>query len=490
MSEEVLINITPQETRVAVVENGVLQEIYVERTKTRGLVGNIYRGKTKRVLPGMQAAFIDIGMERAGFLHANDITRNDPAFNCDQQTVAPPIDQLMHEGETVWVQVVKDPVGTKGARLTTELSIPSRYFVYMPNNEHIGISQKIESAEDRQRLLDTLKALLLDKPLPGGFIIRTVADTATDQELADDLEYLSKVWADIKHTMRNETSFRMVHEDIPLALRTLRDIVRDSVEKVRVDSQETYQKTREFAEKMIPDVFNKLEYYNGDRPLFSLYSVESELQRALNKRVDLESGGYLIFDQTEAMTTIDVNTGAYVGKRNHDETLFKTNLEAVHAIARQIKLRNLGGIIIIDFIDMQAGKHRKSIIEQLRIAVKHDRIKTQLSDMSALGLVELTRKRTHNSLEKMLCEPCPVCQGHGVLKTAQTICYQIFRDILREARRYQSRAYTVMAAQNVVDMLIEEEASGLADLQEFINCSITLQVDKTYHQEQYDIVLV
>lgn len=489
MSEEVLINVTPQETRVAVVENGALQEVHIERTSCRGIVGNIYRGKAKRVLPGMQAAFIDVGLDRTGFLHANDITRDDPAFNNAQNQPAPPIDKLVREGQTVWVQVIKDPVGTKGARLTTDLTVPSRYFVYMPNNQHVGISQKIEQPEDRQRLLDKLAVLREDLLPEGGFIIRTVADTATDEELTQDLRYLQKVWSTIQESMRQETAFKMIHEDLRLALRTLRDVVRDNVEKVRIDSQETFVKARQFAEQLIPEVVDKLEYYQGERPLFSLYTVEDEIQQALRKNVTLESGGYLVFDQTEAMTTIDVNTGAYVGKHNHEETLFKTNLEAAHAIARQLRLRNIGGIIIIDFIDMLSERHRQTIIEELREAVRKDRIKTRLSDMSPLGLVELTRKRTHNSLEKNLCEPCPVCDGRGVLKTAQTVCYQIFRDVLREARKYHANAYTVVASPLVVDMLIEDEASGLADLEEFINSSITLRADNTFHQEQYDIVL-
>ena len=401
----------------------------------------------------------------------------------------PPIDKLVHEGETVWVQVVKDPVAEKGARLTTELSIPSRYFVYMPNNEHIGISQKIELEEDRQRLLNKVTELLQDSNMQGGFIIRTVADTASDDELVSDLDYLRKVWETIRDAMRSQTRFGLVHEDIPLLLRTLRDLANDDVDRIRIDSKESFQRCQSFAKQLIPDIAEKLEYYTGDQPIFSLHSVEEGIQSALDKRVTLECGGYLIFDQTEAMTTIDVNTGAYVGKRNQADTLFKTNLEAAREIVRQIRLRNLGGIIIIDFIDMESMKHRDAISEELRMGIKQDRIKTRMSSMSELGLVELTRKRTHNSLEKMLCEPCSVCSGSGVLKTSQTVCYQIFRDLLREARRYNTSVYTVVASQLVVDMLIEEEASGLADLEVFINASITLQVDKTYHQEQYDIVL-
>lgn len=489
MSVEILINVTPQETRVAVVNDGVLQEIQIERSRSKGIVGNVYRGKARRVLPGMQAAFIDVGLDRTGFLHANDITRNDPAFSEDQRSITPTIEKLVHEGETVWVQVLKDPVVEKGARLTTELSIPSRYFVYMPNNEYIGISQKIELEEDRQRLLDKLTEQLEGKDMQGGFIIRTLADTASDEELASDLEYLRKVWLSISESMRNQTKFGLVHEDISLVLRTLRDLVSADVDRIRIDSKESYERCIEFAQRLIPSVIDKLECYSGEQPLFSRYGVEDGLRSALHKRVELECGGYLIFDQTEAMTTIDVNTGAYVGKRNQSDTIFKTNLEAAREIARQVRLRNLGGIIIIDFIDMLSSKHRKSVCDELQIGIKSDRIKTRLSSMSELGLVQLTRKRTHNSLEKMLCESCSVCSGTGVVKTAHTVCYQIFRDLMREARRYSGEAYTVVASKLVVDMLIEEEASGLADLETFINATITLREDKTYRQEQYDIVL-
>jgi len=489
MSVEILINVTPQETRVAAVNDGVLQEVQIERARSKGIVGNIYRGKAKRVLPGMQAAFIDVGLERTGFLHANDITRNDPAFSEDQRSTTPAIEKLVHEGETIWVQVLKDPVVEKGARLTTELSIPSRYFVYMPNNEHIGISQKIELEEDRQRLLDKLTELLEAEDMQGGFIIRTLADTASDDELASDLEYLRKVWQSISEAMRNHNKFGLVHEDISLVLRTLRDLVSADVDRIRIDSKESYEKCKKFAEQLIPGVADKLELYSGEQPLFSHYGAEDGIQSALHKRVDLECGGYLIFDQTEAMTTIDVNTGAYVGKRNQADTIFKTNLEAAREIARQIRLRNLGGIIIIDFIDMLSAKHRSAVCDELQTGIKSDRIKTRLSSMSELGLVQLTRKRTHNSLEKMLCESCSVCSGTGVVKTAQTVCYQIFRDLMREARRYSGEAYTVVASQLVVDMLIEEEATGLADLETFINATITLREDKTYRQEQYDIVL-
>lgn len=490
--QEILINSTPQETRVAVVESGSLQELQMERNADRGLVGNIYRGKARRVLPGMQAAFIDIGFDRNGFLHARDITRNDPAFSREQQKEqqidTPPIDKLIHEGETVWVQVIKDPVAEKGARLTTELSVPSRYFVYMPNNPHIGISQKIEVAEDRERLLAMLNQLKQNCELEGGFIIRTVADTASNQQLTDDLLYLQKLWQKIKLVMQRETRIAVVYQDVPLATRILRDIVGEQTEKVYIDSPAVFKECVAYAEELNPKVLDKLRLYDNKKPLFTMHSVEEELQKALLHRVELESGGYLIFDQTEAMTTIDVNTGGFVGKRNQEETQFKTNIEAATAIAHQIKLRNLGGIIIIDFIDMTQLSHRKKVCEELATGVAKDRVKTRISGMSELGLVELTRKRTSNSLEKQLCEPCMACKGSGSIKTATTVCYEIFRALIREANRYKAANYTIVASPVVGELLIEEEASGLADIEELIGSSITLKVDKLYSQERYAIV--
>ena len=476
MSEEILINVTPQETRVAVVENGVLQEVHIERASHRGLVGNIYKGRVSRFLPGMQAAFVDIGLERTAFLQTAEMKYGNGAG-------AP----ALVEGQDLTVQVVKDPIGTKGARLTTQISLPARYVVYMPTSDHIGISQKIDNEEERERLRAAVRSAMGDEP--GGFILRTMAEQVSEEELRRDIHYLRKLWQRVSERMREPDRHGLVHEDLSLVLRAMRDLVRDNIEKVRIDSREMYTKAQEFALEFVPDVAPRIEYYPGERPIFDLYSVEDEIKRALDRRVALKSGGYLVIDQTEAMTTVDVNTGTYVGHRNLAETIFKTNLEAAHAIARQLRLRNLGGMIIVDFIDMGDPDHKRQVLRALERALARDRVKASIADMSALGLVEITRKRTRASLEHLLCETCPACKGRGVLKTPETVTYEIFREILREARQFGTDQYLVVASQVVVDRLSDDQAQSLARLQEFIGKPIHLQVEPLYNQEEYEVVL-
>ncbi|MBI3545226.1 MAG: ribonuclease G [Gammaproteobacteria bacterium] len=488
MSEEILINVTPQETRVAVVENGVLQEVYIERTHSRGIVGNVYKGKVVRILPGMQAAFVDIGLERTAFLHASDIRAAAGADN--GVSVTPPIHELLQDGQEILVQVVKDPLGTKGARLTMQITLPARYLVYLPYSKHIGISQKIADEATRERLRAMVKSALGENPQEGGYILRTLAEAATEDEIETDIRYLQRAWKVCQERILNTPMQSLIHEDLPLALRAMRDLVRANVEKIRIDSREIFIKARDFGIEFIPEVAERIEHYPGERPIFDLYSVEDEIQKALDRKVMLKSGGYLILDQTEAMTTIDVNTGAYVGKHNLEETLFKTNLEATLAIARQLRLRNLGGMIIVDFIDMTEAEHKRQVLRALERALARDRTKVYLTEMSPLGLVELTRKRTRESLEHVLCQPCPVCQGRGMVKTPQTVCYEIFREILREARQYGADEYLILASQTVIDLLLDEEAGSLVKLQEFIGKPIQLKVEALYTQEQYDVVLV
>ncbi len=487
MSEEILINVTPQETRVAVVENGVLQEVHIERTDNRGIVGNIYKGKIIRILPGMQAAFVDIGLERAAFLHARDV-RPCAGVNNTSNVNQPSINELLHDGEEVIVQVVKDPLGTKGARLTMSITLPARYLVYLPGNQHVGISQKIEEEAERQRLRDIIVSAI-DDDEAGGYILRTMAETATEKELINDIGYLRRLWASIQGRIKTVPAPASIHEDLSLAIRAMRDLVRDDVEKIRIDSRGSFGKAIEFANEFIPELEQRIEYYPGERPIFDLYSVEEEIQRALDRKVPLKSTGYLVIDQTEAMATIDVNTGAYVGRKNLEETIYKTNLEATQAIARQLRLRNLGGIIIIDFIDMVNGDHKRQVMRALEKALTRDRSKIYLTEISPLGLVEITRKRTRESLEHVLCEPCSVCEGRGILKTPQTVCYEIFREILREARQFDTDNYLVIASQIVIDLLLDEEATALMKLQEFISKPVQLQVEPLYHQEQFDVVL-
>jgi ribonuclease G len=484
VSEELLINVTPPETRVALIENGVVQEIIIERISRRGLVGNVYNGKVCRVLPGMQAAFVDIGLDRAAFLHASDIVLGDAAVRRDQ------INELVREGDMVVVQVVKDPLGSKGARLTTSLSIPSRYLVFMPGLQNIGVSQKIEDDHERHRLRSTLAGFSENGDANGGFIARTAAEGVSEEALHGDMRFLSRLWQSIQEQVRTTDSIRLIHEDLPLALRALRDLVGPDVERIRVDSRSAYQKGREFVNALIPDVLPRLEYYSGERPLFDLYGVEDEIQKALERKVQLKSGGHLVIDQTEAMTTIDVNTGAFVGHRNLEETIFKTNLEAAQAICRQLRLRNLGGIIIIDFIDMGEDEHKRQVMRALEKCLAKDHAKTHISEVSSLGLVEMTRKRTRESLEHVLCESCPCCGGRGSMKTAESTCYEIFREIMREARQFDVESLLVLASQEVIDRLVDEESPHLAELEEFIGRPIKLQAEVLYTQEQYDVVLI
>ncbi|HYD95234.1 MAG TPA: ribonuclease G [Noviherbaspirillum sp.] len=488
MSEDILINITPQETRVALILQGAVQELHIERTLSRGLAGNVYLGKVVRVLPGMQSAFIDIGLERAAFLHVADIWEARPHDNT-QNAMPMPIEKLLYDGQSVMVQVIKDPIGTKGARLSTQISIAGRMLVYLPQDSHIGISQRIENEVDREALKAKVQKLLPPEE-KGGFIIRTMAEDASDADLDGDIAYLRKTWASITQAAKSKPAPTLLYQDLNLAQRVLRDFVNDETSTIQVDSRENFQKLQQFGNAYTPSVLSKLVHYTGERPLFDLYGVEEEIQRALGRRVDLKSGGYLIIDQTEAMTTIDVNTGSYVTGRNFDDTIFKTNLEAAHAIARQLRLRNLGGIIILDFIDMENAEHRGAVLAELNKALSRDRTKVSVSGFSQLGLVEMTRKRTRESLAHILCEVCPACAGKGQVKTARTVCYEILRELLREAKQFNPREFRILAAQVVVDMFLEEESQHLAMLGDFIGKPISLQVETLYHQEQYDIILM
>ncbi|MDE2430422.1 MAG: ribonuclease G [Burkholderiales bacterium] len=490
MSENILINITPQETRVALTFQGAVQELHIERTLSRGLVGNIYLGKVVRVLPGMQSAFIDIGLDRAAFLHVADIWDARPQDN-NGNANAPltPIEKILYDGQSVTVQVVKDPIGTKGARLSTQISIAGRMLVYLPQDSHIGISQKIENEAEREALRSKVQGLQ-QQDEKGGFIVRTMAEDASDEDLKADVDYLRRTWATIVQLAKTQPPTTLLYQDLNLAQRVLRDFVNEETDSIQVDSRENFLMLQEFGNRYMPSVLTKLQHYTGERPLFDLHGVEEEIERALGRRVDLKSGGYLIVDQTEAMTTIDVNTGSFVAGRNFDDTIFKTNLEAAHAIARQLRLRNLGGIIILDIIDMENEEHKAAVLAELNKALSRDRTKLSISGFSALGLVEVTRKRTRESLAHVLCEPCPACNGKGQVKTARTICYEILRELLREAKQFNPREFRIMASQVVVDMFLEEESQHLAMLGDFIGKPISLQVENVFHQEQYDIILM
>lgn len=485
MSTEILVNASLTETRVAVVENGVVQEVRIERHHHRGLVGHIFKGKVVRVLPGMQAAFVDIGLERASFIHVADwLPSRSPAE-------LPPIQTLMHEGDDIVVQVAKDPIGSKGARLTGQLSLSSRYLVYLPQGEtHVGVSVKIENEAERERLRECATAVLAEQQLPGALIVRTAAEGVGDEEFQADILFLARLWQEVQQRMPGTAAPGVLHADLPLYLSALRDLVRGNVDRVRVDNAEAAEAMRHFATQFVPSVLPVLEAYTAARPLFDLHGVEDDIGKALHPRVDLKSGGYLIIEQTESMTTVDVNTGGFVGHRNLEETIYKTNLEAATALALQLRLRNLGGIIIVDFIDMKDAEHRRQVLRALEKALERDPARTTMTGVTELGLVQITRKRTRESLEQLLCRPCPTCQGRGTVKTAETVCQEIFREICRDVQAFEHPTFLVLAAQEVVDRLLDEEAAQVADLEQRLHRALRFQVEPLYTAEQFDVVPV
>ena len=482
VNEELMIDCTPQETRVAVMVNGVLEDLHIERRAQRGIVCNVYKGKVTRVLPGMQSAFVDIGLERTAFLHVNDIhtaRREDGSYK--------QIEYVLHAGDSILVQVSKEPIGTKGARLTTTISLAGHQLVYMPKEKHIGVSQRIETHAERERLKAILTSLV-PADEKGGYIVRTCAEGAQEDDFKQDMVYLSRLWKQIEAKAGVSAAPCLLYQDLYLEERALRDLMTDNTQRILIDTQDSYDRLHDFAEYFVPNATPLLTRYVGDEPLFEHFGIDKEIDNALSRRVDLKSGGYLVIDQTEAMTTIDVNTGGYVGKRDFSDTVFKTNLEAARTIARQLRLRNLGGIIIVDFIDMNRDAHREAVLAELQKAVQNDRVHTTVSQFTELGLVEMTRKRMRDSLAHTLCEPCPVCGGRGEIRSAQTVCYEIMHDIMREWRRYKdAKEFTIVASQTVIDMFLEAESESLEHLQAIINCEVSLHVETSYTQEQYDI---
>jgi ribonuclease G len=489
MTTEMIVNVSPRETRAALLENGVLQELFVERASRMGLTGNLYKGRVSRVLPGMQAAFIDIGLERTAFLHVSDIIQPADAEGSGEIPRTENIRELVNEGGDILVQVLKDPLGTKGARLTTFVTIPSRYLVYMPFGHGVGISARIEADEERSRLRELMQSFVTPGE-PGGYIVRTAAEGAAGEALRADMLFLRKLWEVLSQKAGVARAGTLVHEDLPLPLRLMRDLVGEGVDRVLVDQERTCERMQEFATTFMPALGPRVERYTGSRPIFDLHGVEEEIQRSLDRKVPLKSGGYLIIDQTEALTTIDVNTGAYVGHRNLEETIYRTNLEAAVAIARQLRLRNLGGIIIIDFIDMEEEEHRRQVLQALEKALAKDHAKTHVSAVSPLGLVEMTRKRTRESLAHQLCAPCPACEGRGFVKTPETVCYEIFREVLRQAGQFDFQQLMVLAHSDVIERLLDEESAALGELEVLVGKPIRLQTESLYLQDQYDVVLM
>ncbi len=487
MSRELLVNVTPRESRAAIVENGVLQEVFLERANRRGLISNIYKGRVTRVLPGMQAAFIDIGLDRTAFLHASDIAVPNGVDAGIEAPRPEHVRELVREGDEILVQVLKDPLGSKGARLTTHVTIPSRFLVYMPFGRGAGVSARIEDEAERQRLREAVQ-LFAQTAAGGGWIVRTAAEDCGIEALSADMLFLQRLWEMVRARGAAASAGQLVHEDLPLELRMLRDQLGQDVERVLVDSPAAHARMGEFARSFMPESAGRIELNGTERPVFDLYGIEDEIHRALDRKVPLKSGGYLIIDQTEALTTIDVNTGAFVGHRNLEDTIFRTNLEAAVAIARQLRLRNLGGIIIVDFIDMQDEEHRRQVLQALGKAVAADHAKTHISTVSQLGLVEMTRKRTRESLEHLLCRPCPTCEGRGFVKTPETVVYEIFREALRQARQFEFQELVVLAHQDVIELLLDEESAALGELELAIGKPVRLQTEALYAQDQYDVV--
>ena len=487
MKAEILINVTPREVRAAVLDEGVLQEVLVERVTHTGLLGNIYKGRVVRVLPGIQAAFMDIGLERTAFLHAADIcdaTRRDEATDIQK----PDIRKLLQEGDECLVQIIKEPLGTKGARLSTFITLPSRYLVLLPNQPGVGISSRIEDELERMRLKTVAEQMLADQS--HGCIARTAARDCDAEALLADMQFLQKLWAGIERSAATQSGIHKLHTDLPLAVRIIRDLAQQQIEHVWVDSQECLDLILEFADEFMPELSAHIELYEGSQPVFDEYAIDEEINLALEPKVELKSGGDLIIEQTEAMTTIDVNTGAFVGRSNQEETILQTNLEAAAVLARQLRLRNLGGIIIIDFIDMQSDAHRDQVLKALEVALSFDRAHNKISHVSPLGLVEMVRQRTRESLEHILCESCPTCHGRGHIKSAETICYEIFREILRQHTHYPPGDLVILAQDDVIEMLLDKEAGGLSELEKLTGRSFRLQAQAMSAPDDFDVVSI
>lgn len=494
MTETLLINVNPAESRVALLEDGLLSEIYIERQQKLGTVGNIYLGTVVRILPGMQACFVEIGQARTAFLHIADMQNNTQIQQLppkDSHSKKILIENQLYEGQKILVQVIKDPLGSKGARLTTDISLPSRYLVYLPFSANIGISQRIDG-DERERLKNDLTEIVHQVGLTGGLIARTATENVPRHKLEADIYYLLQLWKMVqarRGQVGQKQRSALIYQELALPMRAIRDFISEKTQQVLVDDKAVFEQMQQFAKEFVPQIYNCLYLHTGEQTLFDSFRVEEDLKNALNRRVDLKSGGYLIIDQTEAMTTIDVNTGSFVNGRSQEETIYKTNLEATHAIAYQLRLRNLGGIIILDFIDMISAEHRQDVLNSLKEQLKKDYAKTNVNDFSPLGLIEMTRKRTKESLQQQLCEPCESCQGKGFVKSSQSICLEIFREIMRYARLYQTpKQFTVVANPTIIGLLQNNEADMIAELTYLIGRPIHLAVENGYHQEQYSIL--
>ncbi len=505
MSNELVINTSSHETRVALIENGTIAELYIERSKVKGIVGNIYKGKVVRVLPGMQAAFVDIGLEKAAFLYVADVfdaldeydsfmegNGSKKEVGQEEESEGPvlhpmhPIEDLLQEGQELLVQISKEPIGTKGARITSHISLPGRHLVYMPTVDHVGISRRIEDEEERERLREIVDRI---RPAGSGFIVRTVSEGKSEDDLLADLKYLLKLWEEVAKKKDNVHAPALIHSDLDVTQKVVRDILTESVDRIVVDSKPEYDKVVQFITTFMPKMKYSIELYDEEEPIFDNFGLEVEISRALGRKVWLKSGGYIIIEQTEALTAIDVNTGRFVGKHNLEDTILKTNLEAVKEIAYQLRLRNLGGIIIIDFIDMEKEVNREKVYGALEEALKADKSKTNILKISELGLVEMTRKRVRESMGRMMCEPCPYCEGRGYVKSKITVCHEIFRELRREMLDIRGAKVTLTVHPQVADLLYDEERRGLEELERRFKKRITVRAKPGFHQEQFEIAI-
>jgi ribonuclease G len=490
MAGKIIINVTPEQTRVALLEsNTQLSELYIERQKEVSLVGNVYKGRVVKILPGMQSAFVDIGLEKAAFLHAADVLSgfDYSIFGEDLDETVPmnlPIEDMLQEGEDVFVQVSKDSIGSKGARVTSYITLPGRHLVLMPGVEHIGVSRKILDEEERTRLKDLINEL---KPRDFGFIIRTASEGCTEDELKKDIDYLMLLWDNIEKKKEKVNAPHLLYSDLDLALRSVRDLLGHEIETLLVDSKEVHTNLVEFVNTYFPKLVSKIEFYEGSEPIFDAYGVELEIPKALGKRIWLKSGGYIIIDQTEALTSIDVNTGKFVGKASLEDTIFKTNIEAVKEIAYQIRLRNLGGIIIVDFIDMEKEENRQKLFSVFQEAMNKDRAKCTILEVSELGLIQMTRKRVRESLERVLCEPCTYCDGKGFIKSPATVCYEIFMELRRIALAKKNFKIMITANPQVADLIYDDEREGIEEIERENGFKIIVKADKNFHQEYYEV---
>ena len=502
MTKELVINTTSHETRIALLESGHIAELYIERNRELGIVGNIYRGRVIRVLPGMQAAFVDIGLEKAAFLYVADVLDEMEAVEhyvevghrhdqhseetSEERPPLPPIEELLQEGQEILVQVAKEPLGTKGARITSHISLPGRNLVYMPTVDHVGISRRIENEEERDRLKHLIDVM---RPEGTGFIVRTVAESRDGEELKADMDYLVNLWEKISEHCEDKGAPCLIHSDLDVTSKVLRDILTEDVSRIIVDSPDEFDKIGSFLNTFMPGHNFQVDQYKGGEPIFDSFGLEVEIARALGRKVWLKSGGYIIIEQTEALTAVDVNTGRFVGKHNLEDTILKTNLEAVKEVAFQLRLRNIGGLIIIDFIDMEKEAHREKVHGSLEEVLKNDKSKTNILKISELGLVEMTRKRVRESIGRTLCEACPYCDGRGYVKSRTTTVYEIFRELQREMGPAPGYRMTLLVHPDIASLLYDDERHGIEELEKKFEKQITITARQSFHLEQFEIIV-